>query len=76
VERGEANMVLLAREMLRDPYWPLHAAAALKVETSWPVQYLRAAPQGSLARTAVSRQPEGSALHEEQAAMSNGAKSS
>lgn len=40
---GQADAVLLARELLRDPYWPLHAAHALGVETSWPAQYLRAA---------------------------------
>ena len=49
-------MVLLAREFLRDPYWPVHAAAALGVPTSWPVQYLRSAPHGSTARSAVARQ--------------------
>ena len=43
VAGGQADLVLLAREMLRDPYWPLHAAAqALGVEVGWPVQYLRA----------------------------------
>lgn len=41
---GQADAVLLARELLRDPYWPLHAARALGVEASWPAQYLRAAP--------------------------------
>jgi 2,4-dienoyl-CoA reductase-like NADH-dependent reductase (Old Yellow Enzyme family) len=50
IERGEADMVLLAREMLRDPYWPLHAAAALSEEATWPKQYLRAAPVHSPAR--------------------------
>lgn len=39
---GQADVVLLAREMLRNPYWPLHAARALHVEVPWPVQYLRA----------------------------------
>jgi 2,4-dienoyl-CoA reductase-like NADH-dependent reductase (Old Yellow Enzyme family) len=39
---GQADMVLLARELLRDPYWPLHAAAELHEETAWPPQYLRA----------------------------------
>ena len=41
---GDADMVLLAREMLRDPYWPLHAALALgKPERRRiPNQYLRA----------------------------------
>jgi len=44
VANGEADLVLLAREMLRDPYFPLHAAAALGETASWPPQYLRAAP--------------------------------
>jgi 2,4-dienoyl-CoA reductase-like NADH-dependent reductase (Old Yellow Enzyme family) len=44
VARGQADLVLLARQMLRDPYWPLHAAQALGAEGSWPVQYLRARP--------------------------------
>ena len=55
VANGEADIVLLAREMLRDPYWPLHAAAALGETASWPVQYLRAAPQGSTARQQMER---------------------
>jgi 2,4-dienoyl-CoA reductase-like NADH-dependent reductase (Old Yellow Enzyme family) len=42
VATGQADAVLLAREMLRDPYWPLHAAKALNVDTPWPNQYLRA----------------------------------
>jgi 2,4-dienoyl-CoA reductase-like NADH-dependent reductase (Old Yellow Enzyme family) len=50
VANGEADLVFLAREMLRDPYWPLHAAAALGEPAMWPKQYLRAAPQGSGAR--------------------------
>jgi 2,4-dienoyl-CoA reductase-like NADH-dependent reductase (Old Yellow Enzyme family) len=40
--RGEADAVLLARAMLRDPYWPMHAAKALAVDIPWPVQYERA----------------------------------
>jgi 2,4-dienoyl-CoA reductase-like NADH-dependent reductase (Old Yellow Enzyme family) len=55
VASGQADMVFLAREMLRDPYWPLHAAIALGEEASWPAQYLRAAPPRSRARTAVER---------------------
>jgi 2,4-dienoyl-CoA reductase-like NADH-dependent reductase (Old Yellow Enzyme family) len=55
VANGEADMVLMAREMLRDPYWPVHAAAALGETASWPVQYLRAAPRGSQARKAGNR---------------------
>ena len=55
VENGQADVVLLAREMLRDPYWPLHAAAALGDTASWPEQYLRAAPPHSPARTETAR---------------------
>ncbi len=44
---GQADLVLLARELLREPYWPLQAAAELGDNTSWPAQYLRAAPKGS-----------------------------
>jgi hypothetical protein len=39
--------VLLAREMLRDPYWPLHTAQELGQTGYWPRQYLRAAPNGT-----------------------------
>jgi 2,4-dienoyl-CoA reductase-like NADH-dependent reductase (Old Yellow Enzyme family) len=39
---GQADAVFLARELLRNPYWPLHAAAALHDDVSWPVQYQRA----------------------------------
>jgi len=39
---GQADMVLLAREMLRDPYWPLRAAHTLGVKIKAPVQYERA----------------------------------
>lgn len=55
VQQGEADLVLLARGMLRDPYWPLHAAAALGEPAPWPVQYLRAVPGHSPARMAVER---------------------
>jgi 2,4-dienoyl-CoA reductase-like NADH-dependent reductase (Old Yellow Enzyme family) len=44
VRAGQADVVLLAREELRDPYWPLHAARALGVDVPWPPQYLRAKP--------------------------------
>lgn len=43
VATGKADAVLLAREFLRDPYWPLHAAAALGADGPWPKQYRRAA---------------------------------
>ncbi len=55
VAEGKADLVFLAREMLRDPYWPLHAAAVLGESSSWPVQYLRAAPPHSSARASVVR---------------------
>jgi 2,4-dienoyl-CoA reductase-like NADH-dependent reductase (Old Yellow Enzyme family) len=50
IRKGQADLVLMAREMLRDPYWPLHAAAQLGESISWPAQYLRAAPAGTAAR--------------------------
>jgi 2,4-dienoyl-CoA reductase-like NADH-dependent reductase (Old Yellow Enzyme family) len=46
----KADLVFMAREFLRDPYWLLRAARELKQPTSWPVQYLRAAPPDSPAR--------------------------
>jgi 2,4-dienoyl-CoA reductase-like NADH-dependent reductase (Old Yellow Enzyme family) len=42
VQNGQADIVLLAREMLRDPYFPLRAAHELGKEIKWPVQYERA----------------------------------
>lgn len=39
---GDADVVLLARELLRDPYWPLHAARELGVDVPVPDQYARA----------------------------------
>lgn len=50
VSEGRADCVLLARELLRDPYWPLRAARELGHPIPWPAQYLRAAPAGSPAR--------------------------
>src|SRR5260370_12843304 len=47
---GQADTVIIAREFLRDPYWPLRAASELGQHISWPVQYLRAAPDGAPAR--------------------------
>jgi 2,4-dienoyl-CoA reductase-like NADH-dependent reductase (Old Yellow Enzyme family) len=40
---GRADLVCLARELLRDPYWPLYAARALGADAPWPEQYQRAA---------------------------------
>ncbi|HEX9391386.1 MAG TPA: NADH:flavin oxidoreductase/NADH oxidase [Usitatibacteraceae bacterium] len=39
---GDADCVFLARALLRDPYWPIHAAQELGVAPQWPDQYLRA----------------------------------
>jgi 2,4-dienoyl-CoA reductase-like NADH-dependent reductase (Old Yellow Enzyme family) len=45
VAHGDADIVLLARESLRQPYWPLLAAAKLGVDLEWPKQYARAKPR-------------------------------
>ena len=50
IRSGQADVILLARELLRDPYWPLRAARELGQTASWPVQYLRAGPPDSPAR--------------------------
>jgi 2,4-dienoyl-CoA reductase-like NADH-dependent reductase (Old Yellow Enzyme family) len=50
VRGGQADCVLLARELLRDPYWPLRAARELGQPAPWPAQYLRAAPHSTPAR--------------------------
>jgi NADPH2 dehydrogenase len=44
VQNGRADIVLMGRELLRDPQWPLHAAHTLGVDIPWPEQYLRAKP--------------------------------
>lgn len=44
IERGDADMVALARGMLYDPRWAWHAADALGAEASYPLQYRRAWP--------------------------------
>ena len=47
---GQADVVLLARALLRQPYWPLQAARKLEAPAAWPTQYLRAAPAGATPR--------------------------
>jgi 2,4-dienoyl-CoA reductase-like NADH-dependent reductase (Old Yellow Enzyme family) len=42
VEAGDADIVAMARQFLRDPYFGLHASVELKAEQKWPNQYLRA----------------------------------
>jgi len=39
VTSGAADLVLLARELLREPYWALKAQQALNQDPSWPTQY-------------------------------------
>ena len=38
---GDADLIMMAREFLRDPYFPLRAAHDLKAEIEWPLQYER-----------------------------------
>lgn len=42
LQQGKADLVLFAREFLRNPYFPLHAAKELGDDVDWPLQYLRA----------------------------------
>jgi 2,4-dienoyl-CoA reductase-like NADH-dependent reductase (Old Yellow Enzyme family) len=42
IRSGQADVVFLARQFLRDPYWPLIAARALGHDLKWPSQYERA----------------------------------
>jgi 2,4-dienoyl-CoA reductase-like NADH-dependent reductase (Old Yellow Enzyme family) len=44
IRSGKADLVILARQLLRDPYWPLHAASVLGADVTWPPQYERAKP--------------------------------
>ena len=45
---GQADAVVVAREFLRDPYWPLRVARDLKQSVSWPVQYLSSQSGGRI----------------------------
>jgi 2,4-dienoyl-CoA reductase-like NADH-dependent reductase (Old Yellow Enzyme family) len=54
LREGKADVVLLAREFLRQPYWPLQVARELGFPCSWPAQYLRAAPDGTPQREPLS----------------------
>jgi 2,4-dienoyl-CoA reductase-like NADH-dependent reductase (Old Yellow Enzyme family) len=42
IAEGKADVIFLARQLLRDPYFPLHAAKELGIDVPWPEQYLRA----------------------------------
>lgn len=46
IQTGKADMVFMARQLLRDPYFPLRAAHELGHEVTWPVQYERAKFRG------------------------------
>ena len=50
IRNGQADMVLIGREILRNPYWPISAAQALGHVVSCPQQYLRAVPAGAIGR--------------------------
>ena len=67
VAAGEADAILMAREFLRDPYWPVRAARELKQSVSWPVQYLRAAPPEAQARVPVNLEKLKSCFEEQHA---------
>jgi 2,4-dienoyl-CoA reductase-like NADH-dependent reductase (Old Yellow Enzyme family) len=45
IRSGQADLVLMARELLRRPYFPLEAAGELGREIEWPKQYRRAQPR-------------------------------
>lgn len=45
LQTEKADAIIMARELLRDPYFPLHAAHELGVDVEWPAQYLRAKPK-------------------------------
>jgi 2,4-dienoyl-CoA reductase-like NADH-dependent reductase (Old Yellow Enzyme family) len=42
LEEDKADLIFIAREFLRDPYFPIHAAKELGVDIKWPVKYERA----------------------------------
>src|SRR5687767_5173921 len=50
ISSGRADAVFLARELLRDPYFPMRAAAELGQDITWPAQCLRAGPPGAKPR--------------------------
>jgi 2,4-dienoyl-CoA reductase-like NADH-dependent reductase (Old Yellow Enzyme family) len=67
VTTGQADAVIMARELLRDPYWPLAAARELGQTIAWPAQYLRAGPHGAPARTRADLDHLAEALEEQHA---------
>jgi 2,4-dienoyl-CoA reductase-like NADH-dependent reductase (Old Yellow Enzyme family) len=65
IRTEQADAVIMAREFLRDPYWPLRAARELEQPIAWPVQYLRAGPKGAQAREPVDLESFGSCFEEQ-----------
>ena len=65
IRTEQADAVIMAREFLRDPYWPLRAARELEQPIAWPVQYLRAGPKGAQAREPVDLKSFGSCFEEQ-----------
>jgi 2,4-dienoyl-CoA reductase-like NADH-dependent reductase (Old Yellow Enzyme family) len=65
IQTGQADAVIMAREFLRDPYWPLRAADELDQPIPWPVQYLRAAPRGAQPRVPIDLKSFGSCFEEQ-----------
>jgi 2,4-dienoyl-CoA reductase (NADPH2) len=50
ITSGKADIVLMAREMLREPYWTLKAGPAMGRDAEWPKQYARGAPPKTASR--------------------------
>jgi 2,4-dienoyl-CoA reductase-like NADH-dependent reductase (Old Yellow Enzyme family) len=65
IRTEQADAVIMAREFLRDPYWPLRAARELEQPIAWPVQYLRAGPKGAQPREPVDLKSFGSCFEEQ-----------
>ncbi|MEO6638226.1 MAG: NADH:flavin oxidoreductase/NADH oxidase [Ginsengibacter sp.] len=42
LQKKQADLIIMARQFLREPYFPLHAAKELDADVTWPVQYVRA----------------------------------
>ena len=65
IRTEQADAVIIAREFLRDPYWPLRAARELEQPIAWPVQYLRAGPRGAQPRVPIDLKNFGSCFEEQ-----------
>jgi 2,4-dienoyl-CoA reductase-like NADH-dependent reductase (Old Yellow Enzyme family) len=73
IRTGQADAVIMAREFLRNPYWPLHAARELDQPIAWPVQYLRAGPKGAQPREPVDLKSFESCFEEQHGVPEDGA---